>query len=257
MFLFRPITLIVILLLVAASAARSQDAAVSAAAAPGAADPADLSRYEAAYSSDATDANAAVLAMGRGWSQLEDRDDPGTIVKLARRLGDLKVVGPALLASYLTGRIGGVPDLSASSARVAGATVGAATLCGALQSTVGRLPALGGNGTGPWRVTSGSNLSFPSSRTTIAFAAAGAIHAESRARWVPWVAYPAAATVLWVDSREQPGWMGNAASGAVLGLCVGFTLDRFERDHVRLFDRAHFMAHGSRRDFRVGFQASF
>ena len=44
-------------------------------------------------------------------------------------------LAPALLASYVTGRVRGVPDLSAASARVAGATVGAALICEGLQAT--------------------------------------------------------------------------------------------------------------------------
>jgi hypothetical protein len=233
--------LIVLFLWLAASPARSQDVAASA---PGlgasSTNPSSSGRYSAT-----AEANAAVLAEGRGW-RTQVREN-GTLAGLARRLGDLKVLGPALLAGYVGGRVHGVPDLSAASARVAGATVGAALLGSGLQSTAGHLTGLARDGA----------ASFPSSRSTIAFAVAAAVHAESRPGWVPWVVYPAAASVAWVDARESGEGPGAAAAGAALGLVAGRAFDRIERRRVSLFDRAHFLARGSRRDFRVGFQARF
>jgi hypothetical protein len=236
---FRSNVLIVLFLCMAASPALAQDATVSV---PGVED-ASLSPSPGLYSAT-VEANAAVLAEGR-W-RLTDRDE-GALAGLARRLGDLKVVGPALLAGYVTGRVRGIPDLSAASARVAGATVGAALLCGALQSTAGRLQGPPGNGA----------ASFPSSRSAIAFALAAAVDAESRPAWVRWVAYPLAAGVAVADVAESGQGVGTAMAGAALGLAAGHALDRIEHDRVSLFNRAHFLARGTRRDFRVGFQARF
>ena len=229
--------LIVLLLGVAALPARSED--VVASAPPVGVEAASRTVADGLYSA-AAEANAAVLAEAR-W-RVPERET-GALAGFARRLGDLKVVGPALLAGYVTGRVRGIPDLSAASARVAGATVGAALLCGALQGTAGRLR--------------GGDASFPSSRATIAFAAAAAVDAESRPGWVRWVVYPAAAGVAVADAHGSVEGAGRALAGAALGLAAGHVIDRIEHDRVGLFERARFLARGSRRDFRVGFQARF
>jgi hypothetical protein len=83
------------------------------------------------------------------------------------------------------------------------------------------------------------------------------VDAESGPAWVRWVVYPAAAGVAVADACGNRQGAGTALAGAALGLAAGHTLDRIEHDRVSLFDRAHFLARGSRRDFRVGFQARF
>jgi hypothetical protein len=241
---FRWNVLIVLLLpCAAAPAARSQGVAVSAPDVPGVENAVPGSSGHGLYSADAA-ADAAVLAAVR-WRAVAR--DEGALAGLAQRLGDLKVIGPALLAGYVTGRVRGVPDLSASSARVAGATVGGALLCGGLQSAAGSRRGLAG----------GKTAGFPSSRSSVAFAAAAAVDAESRPTWVRWVVYPAAAGVAVADARGSGQGPGTTLAGAALGLVAGHVLDRIERDRVSLFERAHFLARGSRRDFRVGFQARF
>lgn len=235
--------LIVVLFCVvlAAPTARSQDVAAPASVAT----LEDLPLDAVAAQPLSGGARAALLAGGRGW-RTSDPDD-GALASLVRRLGDLRLVGPALLAGYVTGRVGDVPDLSASSARVAGATVGAALLCGALRSAAGRPAWLEGNGA----------TAFPSSRATVAFAVAAAVDGESRPGWVRWVVYPLAAGAAALDAHECGLGAGTALAGAALGLSAGHAFDRIERERVSLFERARFVARGSRREFRVGFQASF
>lgn len=65
-----------------------------------------------------------------------------------------------------------------------------------LKLAVGRArPASAPGDPGDFRPFGRLDASFPSVHTTVAFAAASAIHSEARARWVPWVVYPAAAAV--------------------------------------------------------------
>jgi len=238
--------LIVVLLSVvlAVPPARSQDVVVSTPLTLGVEELSPAASSDAVASAPAR-GGALLLARGAGWGPPE-RDD-GALASLARRLGDLRVVGPALLAGYVTGRLGDIPDLSAASARVAGATVGAAMLCGVLRSAAGR----------PAWLDDGGPTALLSSRATVVFAAAAAVDAESRPAWVRWVVYPIAAGAAALDARGSRQGAGPALAGAALGLAAGHALDRIEQDRVRLFERAHFMARGSRRDFRVGFQASF
>jgi hypothetical protein len=203
-----------------------------------------------------------ISTLGEGWtwcgSQMEQDSGLEGLARLAKRLGDLRVVGPALLAGYVSGRIAGLPDISAASARVAGATVGAAVVCGGLKLMVGHgLPGGARGSAADLRVFGGREAAFPSGQTTVAFAAASAIDAETRARWVPWVAYAAAGAVGVAQSRDPGHGIASVTGGAVLGLWVGRKLDEIARGKVRLLERARFLVRGTPRDFRLGFKARF
>jgi membrane-associated phospholipid phosphatase len=110
---------------------------------------------------------------------------------------------------------------------------------------------------GEFRPSGRLDGSFPSGHTTIAFAAAAAIDAETPARWVPWVVYPAAAAVGWARVSEDRHWLSDVVAGAALGYWTGRKVDQIERGRVRIFDRARFLVRGSPRNFRVGFRAHF
>ena len=213
---------------------------------------------DAQYAPDAADPPAAgaprlpAPVLGNGWtwrgSERAGNAEPRGLARLTQRLGDPRVVAPALLAGYLTGRITGLPDFSAASARVAGATLGAALLSGGLESATG---------SGPRGTAGRLEAALPAADATIAFAAAAAIHAESPARWVPWVVYPAAAAAGWTQAWQNGEGLGGVAAGAALGIWAGRTLDRLERGQVRILDRARFLVRGSPRNFRLGFKARF
>jgi len=203
----------------------------------------------------------AASSFGDRWAWRESQGGEGAekgIARLAEHLGNPLVVGPALLASYATGRLTGLPGLSASSARVAGAIAGAGLLDLGLKVCVGRArPARGTCDPDDFQPFVRINGAFPSGHTTVAFAAAAAIQSETRARWVPWVVYPAASAVGWSRIRENEHWLSDVVAGAALGYWSGRTIDRIERSRFRIFDRASFLVNGSRRSFRVGFRAHF
>jgi membrane-associated phospholipid phosphatase len=210
----------------------------------------------------ATAVGVAASAFGDGWAWRESQGPrtPETrgLARFTERLGDPLIVGPALLAGYVTGRITGLPNFSAASARVAGATLGAAVLCEGLKLTVGRArPNAAPGDPDEFRPFGRLDASFPSGHTTVAFAAAAAIDAESQARWVPWVFYPAAAAVGWARVSENHHWLSDVTAGAALGYWTGRKVDQIERGQVRIFDRARFLVRGSPRNFRVGFKANF
>lgn len=180
------------------------------------------------------------------------------LARFTQRLGDPRVVGSALLASYVTGRISGLPGFSAASARVAGATFSAAVLCEGLRFAVGRAhPDAAPGASGEPGSFGRHDGSFPSGPTTIAFAAASAIDAESQARWVRWVVYPVAAAAGLAQVHENGCRLSDVAAGAALGYWTGRKVDQIERGQVRIFDRARFLVRGSPRNFRVGFKARF
>ena len=180
------------------------------------------------------------------------------LARFTQRLGDPRIVGPALLASYVTGRITGMPGFSAASARVAGATFSAAVLCEGLELAVGRSrPGVAPGASGEPGFFGRHAGAFSPGRTAIAFAAASAIDAESPARWVRWVVYPVATAAGLAQMHESGCGLSDVAAGAALGFWTGRKVDQIARGQVRLFDRARFLVRGSPRNFRVGFKARF
>ena len=207
----------------------------------------------------AADVDVSAASASRTWpgSQVLGLQTRG-LARFTQRLGDPRIVGPALLASYVTGRITGLPDFSAASARVACATFGAAVLREGLRFAAGHVRPGAPHGVsgepGPFGWRDAESASGPA---TVAFAAASAIAAESPARWVRWVVYPVAAAAGLAQVREDGGGLGGVAAGAALGYWTGRKVDQIERGEVRIFDRARFLVRGSPRNFRVGFQARF
>jgi membrane-associated phospholipid phosphatase len=227
-----------------------------------AAEPAPLITSGDAWFAAATAIGVTASSLGDDWARRESQklQSPETrgVARFTQRLGDPRIVGPALLAGYVTGRITGLPDFSAATARVAGATFCAAALCEGLKLAVGRArPDIAPGDPGPFRPFGRLDGSFPSGHTTVAFAAAAAIDAESRARWVPWVVYPVATAVGWARVHEDRHWLSDVTAGAALGFWAGGKVDRIERGQVRFFDRATFLLRGSPRNFRVGFKTRF
>ena len=204
----------------------------------------------------------AASAAADRWAWRQAQDDPGSpshrLSRFAEHFGDPTYVGPALLASYLAGRVARLPNVSAPSARIAGAALGASLLCEGLKFAVGRARP-GRTAEDPLRFDpfNTHDTSFPSGHTTFAFATAAAIDAETDARWVPWAVYPMAAAVGWARVHENRHWLSDVTAGAALGFWAGRKVDAMERGHGGLFDRARFLARGSRRNFRVGFQTNF
>jgi membrane-associated phospholipid phosphatase len=226
------------------------------------AEPGALLSRDDGWFAAASAVGVAASAFGDGWAWRESQGprSPETrgLARFTQRLGDPRIVGPALLAGYVTGRITGLPNFSAASARVAGATLGAAVLCEGLKLAVGRArPNAAPGDPDEFRPFGRLNASFPSGHTTVAFAAAAAIDEESQARWVSWVVYPAAAAVGWARVREDRHWLSDVTAGAALGFWAGRKVDRVERGQVRLFDRARFLFRGSPRKFQVGFKTRF
>jgi membrane-associated phospholipid phosphatase len=225
-----------------------------------AADPVALLSPDDGWVAAATVAGAATSTGSWAWRESQEPRSPETrgLARFTQRLGDPRIVGPALLASYVTGRITGLPNFSAASARVAGATFSAAVLCEGLKLTVGRVrPNVAPGNPDEFRPFGGPDASFPSGQTTVAFAAAAAIDAESQAHWLPWVVYPAAAAVGWARVSEDRHSLSDVVAGAALGYWTGRKVDQIERGQVRIFDRARFLVRGSPRNFRVGFKARF
>jgi membrane-associated phospholipid phosphatase len=250
-----------LLLLVSVSPALADDAVAPAPAVPVTLPAPALSAADGWFAA-ATAVGVAASAFGDTWAERQSQGmrslETRGLARFTQRLGDPRIVGPALLAGYVTGRLTGLPNFSAASARVAGATLGAVVLCEGLKLAVGRArPDLAPGDPDEFRPFGRLDSSFPSGHTTVAFAAAAAIDEESQARWVPWVVYPVAAGVGLARVHENQHWLSDVTAGAALGFWAGRKVDQVERGKVRLFDRAHFLFKGSPRNFRLGFKTRF
>ena len=206
---------------------------------------------------------AGIVAVAFGdrwaWRASQRSDGPGLqrAAHLAEHLGSPVYVGPALLASWAAGRFTGAPGLSAGTARVGAAVLGASALAAGLKLAVGRArPFEAPDDPDDFHPFSGKS-SFPSAHATIAFATAAAVDGETRSRWVPWVVYPVATAVAWSRVHDEEHWASDVVVGAALGFWAGRKIAAAERDHRGLFERARFLVKRSRRGLRLGFETRF
>lgn len=153
----------------------------------------------------------------------------GRLSSALRPAGSLAVVAPAILLAYGAGRLTGHTGI-ASSARRVGLSVGAASLAAvAIKQIVGRERPFESPGDSRAFQPFSGHRSFPSGHSTIAFATATALVRESDSRWLPWVAYPAAALVGWSRVHDRQHWTSDVVAGAALGT---WTANKVEQ-HLR------------------------
>ena len=149
------------------------------------------------------------------------------------RFGDLRYLGPALIAGYAFGKIARLPGASSASTRIGASVIGAGAVSAVLKVATGRTRPDHSAGDSDDFSPFGGADAFPSGHTTIAFAFASALDQETQARWVPWVAYPAAAAVGWARIVQNRHWLSDVVAGAALGTWAGREFD------LRLQKRAH------------------
>jgi membrane-associated phospholipid phosphatase len=133
---------------------------------------------------------------------------------------------PLLGVAYLAGRVGNHPGLSRSALRIAGGMASAAVAAGGLKFLVGRYRPYESPGDPSRFDALSSRSAFPSGHTTIAFSLAAGIDRETRAQWIPFVVYPAAAISGWSRLRDNKHWASDVLAGAVIGV---WTSGRFDR----------------------------
>ncbi len=146
-----------------------------------------------------------------------DGDRARRLANAVEPLGGPTVVGPALLLGYVAGRAFECTALTAASERIGISVAVAVVAAGAIKFAVGRVrPEDSAAESDPYQPFSG-HASFPSGHAALAFATATALDRETRARWVPCVAYPLAALVGWSRVRDDRHWSSDVVAGAALG----------------------------------------
>ena len=153
-----------------------------------------------------------------------------TFARVGERLGNPIVLGPALAAGWLVGRVSGSSQIEGSAVRIGGAALGAGTIGLGLKFATGRQrPRQSPDDADEFSPFRGGT-SFPSGHTTLAFSVAAALDQETSSRWVPWIAYPAAALTGWSRVHDRQHWVSDVVGGAALGLWAGREIDIRERE---------------------------
>lgn len=146
-----------------------------------------------------------------------------------RQLGNPVVLGAALAGTWGAARLAGAPGLERATIRIGISIVAPSVACLVLKEVIGR-ERPNQSPDDAWKLVPFSgDASFPSGHTTTAFAAAAALDRETTARWVPWVAYPAAAACGWSRVHDLEHWPSDVVAGAALGYWGGRATDDFLR----------------------------
>ena len=152
---------------------------------------------------------------------LESRSRMRGLAKAAEHLGNPLYVGSALALVYFSAGRLGHREAQVAADHIGGAILAAGLACEVLKVAVGRPRPEQDAGEHDRARPFSSFNSFPSGHATVAFAAAAALDHESRAAWVPWVAYPLAGLVGWSRVHDDRHWASDVVAGAALGTWVG------------------------------------
>ncbi|MBI3291608.1 MAG: phosphatase PAP2 family protein [Elusimicrobia bacterium] len=142
--------------------------------------------------------------------------------------GGIEGLGVVAGGFYLGGLLGRSEEARQTSVTVAEAALINALLTQGLKGLVGRSRPLPREDPHFFQVFSGPG-SFPSGHTSTAFSMAAVVTDHYPAWWVQVVSYGMAGTVGFSRMAQDAHWASDVASGAVLGILVGKTVSRWER----------------------------
>lgn len=148
-------------------------------------------------------------------------------------------------AAYAAGRLANRPGLADAGLHAGEAVLASGLVTVAIKTIAGRERPYAANPAEPTdadefqllRGFHGTNASFPSGHTTVAFAAATAFSAElarthpEASRWVSPALYTTAAAVGISRLYNNQHWASDAIMGAAVGHLVGRTLDAYHHRH--------------------------
>jgi len=147
--------------------------------------------------------------------------------RIFQPLGNFVYVVPVTLGTYGIARWAKHPQLARRSVRVLVSLALASGATAALKEGVGRFrPAESPDDPHQFKPFSGHD-SFPSGHATTAFSVAVAIDRETSARWIPWVAYPAATMVAWSRVHDSKHWTSDVVAGAAVGGWIAWKTEDF------------------------------
>lgn len=155
---------------------------------------------------------------------------PGLLIRSGDLLGNVRYVGPTLLAGTLSGASLGYDGLEGVSWRALESTALGAAVTLVLKSAVGRRrPDVAPNTPFSFRPLSFKGNSFPSGHTTIAFALATSLASETKDHWSDALFYAGGMLTAFARINDDKHWLSDTIVGAAVGIVSARLVQRWER----------------------------
>ncbi|MGE0442748.1 MAG: phosphatase PAP2 family protein [Gemmatimonadales bacterium] len=159
-----------------------------------------------------------------GWLRDEAQAQRSTatndLASFGNHFGDLRWVGPPLVAGWVAGRLTGHPRLAEATAKAFGAAVVAGAATGALKVVIGRVRPRDTTAALAFRPFT-KNTSFPSGHTTVAVAIASSLAHSTPDGWSDVLFYGLAGLTGFARINDNKHWLSDVAGGAVVGYLAG------------------------------------
>jgi membrane-associated phospholipid phosphatase len=158
---------------------------------------------------------------------------PSILVRAGDAFGNIVYVYPALAAGTLTGLALGHQGIKGVSWRALQSTAVAGAAALMLKSAIGRRrPDVAPNTAFSFRPFAFKGNSFPSGHTTVAFALANSLAAETKDHWTDAVFYAAATLTGYSRINDDRHWLSDIVFGAGLGILSARVVHRWHRPFV-------------------------
>lgn len=152
------------------------------------------------------------------------------LIRSGDLLGNVRYVGPTLLAGTLSGAALGYDGLEGVSWRALESTALGAAVTLVLKSAVGRRrPDVAPNTPFSFRPLSFKGNSFPSGHTTIAFALATSLASETKDHWSDALFYAGGMLTAFARINDDKHWLSDTIVGAAVGIVSARLVQRWER----------------------------
>jgi len=183
---------------------------------------------------------AAVLGLTAGAMALDQsvrhvlrRDSkrlPGALIRAGDLFGNVRYVGPAILAGVLGGVIVSDTTTEQVSTRVLETTALSGLSALALKSAIGRRrPDVAPNTAFSFRPLAFKGNSLPSGHTAIAFAVATSLASETRDHWSDALFYGAGTLTAFARINDDKHWLSDTILGAAVGIVSARLVQRWSR----------------------------
>jgi len=155
---------------------------------------------------------------------------PSVLVRSGDLLGNVRYVGPALLAGTLSGAALDANDLEGISWRALESTAVSAAVVLVLKSAIGRRrPDAKPNTPFSFRPFSFKGNSFPSGHTAVAFALATSLASETKDHWSDALFYTGGTLTAFARINDDKHWLSDTIFGAAIGIMSARLVQRWHR----------------------------
>ena len=176
---------------------------------------------------------AGAMALDQSVRHVLRRDSqrlPGVLVRTGDLFGNVRYVGPAILAGVLGGVVVSDTGIEKVSTRVLETTVLSGLSALALKSVIGRRrPDVAPNTAFSFRPFAFKGNSLPSGHTAIAFAVATSLASETKDHWSDALFYGASTLTAFARINDDKHWLSDTVLGAAVGIVAARLVQRWNR----------------------------